>query len=88
MGERVPWLQVRQLSLVRSPSGAVYLVADIRGKEGDMFEVFDVLLVDREHNRREMSFDADDTAEVVSVELATHFSLMQSFPQTRLIERL
>lgn len=72
-----PWHAVAQLALVLSPTGRVNLVADIRMDEGD---AFDVLLVDSDHNRREMWFSAFDTVDVITVELSAAFSLLKQFP--------
>jgi hypothetical protein len=82
----LPWHKVNALALVRSPSGRVNLVADIRMDEGDRF---DVLLVDSSHNRREMNFSAFDTVEVINNEaLPATFSLLLRFPDTHLMGSL
>jgi hypothetical protein len=73
-----PWHAVKPLSLVMSPAGRVTLVADIRMDEGDRFEV---LLVNSSHEWRQMSFDAFDSAVVISDQLAALFNLLIQFPE-------
>lgn len=74
------WHEVPQLALVMSPSGRINLVADIRMEEGDAFDVLDVLLIDSDHNRRQMTFGAFGTVNVISIELAAVFNLLKQFP--------